>query len=77
MRDRGAAAIAEGLQFLTHTIFRLNMANCGLSSKGISSLLQAFCFGKEVARNITELDLSHNNVGSQGSSQLANYFNQA
>jgi hypothetical protein len=88
MRDRGASGLAEGLQFLTHTIFRLNLANCGLTSKvppkypqtnfqGVSSLLQAFCFGKDVAKNINELDLSHNNIGSQGSSQLANWLNQA
>lgn len=74
--DKGALGLADGLQSLTHSMSRLNIAGCQFSPKATAQIFQAFGFGKDVSWGLVELDLSHNNFSSAGSMQVANWFNQ-
>jgi len=76
MKEKGASGLGEGLQFFPHSLLRLNLSNCELNTKGVSSIVQSFCFGKEVAHGLVELDLSHNNVSTNGASHLGDWFSQ-
>lgn len=76
MKDKGMAGLAEGIQALTHPLSRVNIPVCGLSSKGIGSLVQALSFGQQAMNGLQELDLSFNNIGNSGSLSLSNLFSQ-
>eukprot|EP01119_Soliformovum_irregulare_P013432 TRINITY_DN3569_c0_g1_i1.p1 TRINITY_DN3569_c0_g1~~TRINITY_DN3569_c0_g1_i1.p1 ORF type:complete len:717 (-),score=214.30 TRINITY_DN3569_c0_g1_i1:154-2304(-) len=76
MKDKGCIGLADGLMSFNHGLNSLNLALCGIGNKGISQLMQSLSLGREVGKTMTELDISHNSVGVQGSSQLGVFFSQ-
>jgi len=76
IREKGFTSLAEGLQPFEHSLSRLNLAACKMSEKSAFSILQALCYGKNVASHLQELDMSFNTFASLGSSQIANWFVQ-
>eukprot|EP00027_Filamoeba_sp_ATCC50430_P005257 CAMPEP_0168554154 /NCGR_PEP_ID=MMETSP0413-20121227/7628_1 /TAXON_ID=136452 /ORGANISM="Filamoeba nolandi, Strain NC-AS-23-1" /LENGTH=804 /DNA_ID=CAMNT_0008584875 /DNA_START=114 /DNA_END=2528 /DNA_ORIENTATION=- len=76
IKERGFGELGEALHAMTHTLSRLNLAACGMSQKSTSFITQALTFGKEVSKGLIEFDMSFNNFGPVGSSQLANWLVQ-
>jgi hypothetical protein len=40
IRDKGCIGLADGLRDLNHGLLKLNLAVCGIGSKGITALMQ-------------------------------------
>jgi Ran GTPase-activating protein (RanGAP) involved in mRNA processing and transport len=74
--EKGFMALGHGLQNMTHSLVKLNVACCDMNSRSAAHLITGLAFGKEVAKGLTEIDLSYNNISATGSVPLCNWFAQ-
>jgi Leucine-rich repeat (LRR) protein len=65
---RSFVKVCELIRAGRHPSIRLQMKDAGLSSTGIKQLIEVLSLNNPY---ITEIDLSHNNIGDEGAAALA------
>ncbi|XP_060521026.1 F-actin-uncapping protein LRRC16A isoform X2 [Cylas formicarius] len=76
IEDKGASYLGQGVGRLSKGFVHLNLAHCGISSKGVNNMANALCGNTSNFTTLTYLNLSGNSL-KDDISHLHNFFSQA
>ncbi|PRP86229.1 hypothetical protein PROFUN_05745 [Planoprotostelium fungivorum] len=72
--SKAAKALGDGLQHTNRSLVRFILAGCSMSPKASQLLLSGLSYGREVTKFLTTLDLSNNNLGETGCTELSSWL---